>query len=148
MAFTVRNQPKATATRRRNNLAKYSTHADTYSWDDIPETERAWAAGFFDGEGSATYIKARRKLEVSAKQVDRRPLDRFVKAVGWGKVYGPYDSGGNANPYNSKPCHRWQLNGEVPICDFLTKIGPYLSEPKFEQITKVLTDFNIDNGGV
>ena len=55
----------------------------------------ACSAGFFDGEGhtrcdphrgSTTTLQPR----ISITQYHREPLDRFLAAVGVGKVYGPY----------------------------------------------------------
>lgn len=40
--------------------------------------ERAWAAGFFDGEGSCIGGKA---FSLMTSQVEREPLERFAVAV-------------------------------------------------------------------
>jgi hypothetical protein len=48
----------------------------------------AWAAGFYEGEGSVTLIGGR--LAVQIKNNDREPLERFRTAVEAGKIYGPY----------------------------------------------------------
>ena len=50
--------------------------------------EIAWAAGLFDGEGSATVCRRRSRLAV--KMADEESVRRFHAAVGVGKVYGPY----------------------------------------------------------
>ena len=108
-------------------------------------TELAWAAGFFDGEGctfmahSTVRPKDKRyrnnpvyKINtptLAICQVDRRPLDRFVAAIGEGKVSGPY----RAKTANSKPYHRVQVEGRDRVCRILTKLWPYLSAPKREQ---------------
>ena len=57
------------------------------------ETERAWAAGFHDGEGSAylfTGNGAKGQLRVSVQQTDPEVLHRYQRAVGVGNVTGPY----------------------------------------------------------
>jgi len=51
--------------------------------------EIAWAAGLFDGEGTATFCSGRRRLAV--KMADEESVRRFHSAVGVGKVYGPYE---------------------------------------------------------
>lgn len=58
-------------------------------------------AGFFDGEGSTTAeIKKYRVVPfVCIKQAHREVLDRFRRAVGTGKVYGPYQAPGNRKPH-------------------------------------------------
>jgi hypothetical protein len=58
--------------------------------------ERAWAAGFFDGEGWIGYNTYARssELRLAVFQVDRFVLDRFRAAVGVGTVFGPYPQKG------------------------------------------------------
>src|SRR5216684_1432741 len=68
--------------------------------EKIDTHELAWAAGLFDGEGHVAAKRGKRKHDpqrlvyrvviLDIRQKDRRVLDRFVKAVGAGKVYGPY----------------------------------------------------------
>ena len=52
--------------------------------------ELAWAAGFFDGEGCFSYTQAGRYGCATIGQTEREPLERFLRAVGVGVVYGPY----------------------------------------------------------
>lgn len=88
-------------------------------------TELAWAAGFFDGDGcTSTYYSTDRVfLRCSVGQVELQPLERFIAAVGCGKIYGPY-SGTNFHRliFNSK--NAWKV---------LDLLWPYLSEPKRNQ---------------
>lgn len=89
-------------------------------------TELAWAAGFYDGEGCTSlrkYTNGTIVLECSLGQKDRRPLERFVRAVGFGKVNGPY---GVAQAYQIH-----YIYGQA--YDLLDRLWPYLSEPKREQ---------------
>ena len=51
--------------------------------------EIAWAAGLFDGEGTATVCGGRSRLAV--KMADEESVRRFHHAVVVGKVYGPYE---------------------------------------------------------
>jgi hypothetical protein len=90
------------------------------------ETELAWAAGFFDGEGSSYTIK-QKYVQLSVSQQDRRPLDRFAKAVGTGNVRGPYT--GKARP---KPLYFWTSAG-TRATFVMTQLWPFLSDPKKEQ---------------
>lgn len=103
-----------------------------------PIFELAWAAGFFDGEGSAfCKVKPPRpetpggfaSLGVSMKQVRREPLDRFVAAVGVGNVRGPYQV---KNP-NGQPIFEWGVSG-APADLVLAGLWPFLSDPKREQV--------------
>jgi hypothetical protein len=97
--------------------------------------ELAWAAGFWDGEGSCgcygkndgrkrrasdTYLRA------SVNQNEREPLDRFLAVVGMGKIYGPYQRH-EGNPYWS-----YQLAGKSAEL-LLGRLWPWLSGPKRRQ---------------
>jgi hypothetical protein len=48
----------------------------------------AWAAGFFEGEGSVTRHGTQFALQI--KNTDLEPLERFRNAVEAGTIYGPY----------------------------------------------------------
>jgi hypothetical protein len=104
------------------------------------ETEHAWAAGFFDGEGCAHARKSAhgpwRKPNLSISQVDRRPLDRFCDAVGVDRQYvrGPRRQGG----YGNKGVYEVSLNSLPMVIQVLDAIGPYLSEPKREQVASMM----------
>lgn len=69
-----------------------------------PEIERAWAAGFFDGEGCTIFVpqRAGSRLMCSIGQVDRRNLVRFQAAVdGIGSIGRP-----RSLP-NRQPIQQW-----------------------------------------
>jgi hypothetical protein len=62
----------------------------------------AWAAGLFDGEGSIYNHEkepTRAAIKLHVGQKDRRVLDRFLVAVGIGKVYGPHKTGTHCEMY-------------------------------------------------
>lgn len=76
------------------------------------QTEVAWAAGFFDGEGSSKKIyshyftkkgevrKPTTNVVLSVAQAELKPLKRFKKAVGdIGHINGPYSYRINQRPY-------------------------------------------------
>jgi hypothetical protein len=70
----------------------------------LDREESAWAAGFFEGEGSCsnrTNTAGRRITPVlSITQVVREPLDRFQRVLGGrGRVNGPYRNSGVRKPY-------------------------------------------------
>jgi hypothetical protein len=102
-------------------------------------TERAWAAGFFDGEGCTTWTKAypplKKKpyLRIVITQKDRRALHRFQAAVrGIGRVGGPF---------HHKGFHQsaWTANG-IQAEYVLRLIWPWLGEVKKEQALRRLSD--------
>lgn len=94
--------------------------------------ELAWAAGFFDGEGSAFQMRGKKPgqvyLALQVSQKDKRPLERFSKALGIGRVRGPYKS------HNGQSF--WAVSGKKAQV-VIEQLWPYLSEPKREQITRV-----------
>lgn len=90
-------------------------------------TELAWAAGFFDGEGSsyATQTSTTRKksyIHMTISQKGRETLDRFHAAVGAGTVTGP----------NKRGLYRWQVQSRA-VHDVKDKLWPYLCNAKREQ---------------
>ena len=108
----------------------------------IDTHELAWAAGFFDGEGHIRYKRGDRHNErtrytwknilLEVAQKDRRSLDRLQKALGCGKVYGPYRNGAigsNKEHY----AYRFCLCGFYDIKAAIDAIWPWLGEIKREQ---------------
>ena len=90
------------------------------------DLELAWAAGFFDGEGS--FYSNGQYPRVSIAQRDPIVLERFRAAVQVGKVYGPY-----------RERYIWQYaaNGSANVGHIYTVLGPYLSATKKEQFQQV-----------
>jgi hypothetical protein len=111
------------------------------------EIELAWAAGFFDGEGS-TFINHQKQVArpsrpgskpsdvispcLSVAQVELQPLARFASAVDGRVPSGPYTP---KNP-NAQQYYRWDASGRPSVCRILTLLWPYLSEPKRAQARK------------
>jgi hypothetical protein len=100
--------------------------------------ELAWAAGFYDGEGSTGVGWQRpgprggrrlRVLTMELPQVDERPLRRFAAAVGCGSISL---RAARAQRPTHQPIWRWRANrgaAERALC----ALWPYLSAPKREQ---------------
>ncbi len=98
------------------------------------ETEKAWAAGFFDGEG-CTYVNRTGKytaLRVVVTQFHSpETLLRFQRAVeGLGRMYGPYSKGQYFLRFSKK-------TGAYAAMQLL---WPYLSTIKRAQFTRVHTE--------
>lgn len=85
------------------------------------ETELAWAAGFFDGEGWTTV--SGRYVQIGVTQVEQQPLERFLKAVGWGSIS------------RSRRTAAWRVSGEGAY-RVIEALWPYLSDPKREQFLR------------
>jgi hypothetical protein len=97
--------------------------------------ELAWAAGFFDGEGSIFYRgRKRRELTLTVAQADRRPLDRFVKTVQIGSVRGPY----KPRYKNGKPYYVYSIASHLRVQAVIAMLWKWLSEPKREQASGAL----------
>ena len=85
----------------------------------------AWAAGLYDGEG-CTFLDKSGYLSMHVTQALPAVVRRFAKAVGVGKVYGPYKNHGQG-------FYKWQaLSTEDAITTF-ELLKPYLSAPKKAQ---------------
>lgn len=97
----------------------------------MSETELAWAAGFFDGEGTFGVNRQNaspryRYLTVAVPQKDVRPLQRFLAAVDeTSRRIHKRGAGMHAVQWVGRPAER------VAVL-----IEPYLSEPKREQLRR------------
>lgn len=102
----------------------------------VKTAELAWAAGLFDGEGTATVCGGRGRLAL--KMVDEEPVRRFHAAVGRGKVYGPYrnDAATRRDGSPRSPFFYWIAPGTVGA-DAAAVLWPWLSSPKRLSIERV-----------
>jgi hypothetical protein len=91
---------------------------------------RAWAAGFFDGEGTTTCNHGQLGLFVA--QSEPTTLERFRNSIGgFGKVLGPYPSKTHC------PMYYYKVYGEE-LNLVIRNLWPYLSEPKRNQIREAV----------
>ncbi len=90
------------------------------------DLELAWAAGFFDGEGNIRYNGHSRGLSASVSQCELEPLERFLAAVGRGRIYGPYTNGQRTK----NPVWRWDITGSKQVVEAMDVLLPYLSSVK------------------
>lgn len=103
------------------------------------DLERAWAAGFFDGEGCVSPYQDKRPgrrpgISLSIEQVDPRPLRRFAAAVGWS---GRICRRPQRRAANRQITHRiYATNGRAIA--IVAAIWPFLSEPKQEQFERAI----------
>ena len=113
----------------------------------IPETERAWAAGFFDGEGSAyvntqkykrpygkgEYVYKKAKLAVAQVANGKEILERFNAAVGnLGRIIENKNYGSKYG--EGKRCWQWHTNGLEAYQTVMGVLWPYLGSIKKSQI--------------
>jgi len=109
-------------------------------------TERAWAAGFFDGEGTAGVGGGRRKktayrqpsMEIPQSSARGVPdsLVRFQLAVGAGSITGPHPP---RNPWARLPSYRWALSGHRKVEMVAGILWPWLGSVKRSQIEWTLS---------
>ncbi len=95
--------------------------------------ELAWAAGFYDGEGSCSgrynrHGNRRGYLRFNLGQKDPRPLHRFHRAMGVGQIY--------VVSKNGKPYYEWMATNMIDTAVVANLLWPYLSEPKREQYAR------------
>lgn len=99
------------------------------------ETEVAWAAGFYDGEGSCTAGPGHILLAIV--QTDREPLERFARAVGVGRINGPYTRKGFPD---RKPQFTYQVASIAGVQSVFDILRPYLCTPKIEQLEQAFVN--------
>lgn len=95
----------------------------------IDETDKAWSAGFFDGEGSITIFETKPNangytrfgIRMSVTQVNVKPLEKLYKMYG-GSIHGKKYR--QRNPKWQK-CFYWTAYGNE-LLKFLIDIEPYL----------------------
>lgn len=109
---------------------------DSSGWGSYRE-QLAWAAGFFDGEGTtsvSTDKNGNRKLTVCADQNDPRVLERFAHALGHiGRMYGPYRDRSGRFIHWRYTAGKWEY-GQA----WLAMMWPFLSPVKRAQAVRGL----------
>lgn len=102
----------------------------------MDRTELAWAAGFWDGEGSA-YLSGVRdrptkqphaRINQSSTTGIPGVLTRFQRVVGLGAVQGPYLKDGR------EPLYRWEISRRSEVALLLEQLAPYLGQVKRVQM--------------
>jgi hypothetical protein len=107
----------------------------------------AWAAGFYDGEGSASVLLYRRTwrgrnhdhrlIQCQVGQIDREVLDKFRDAVGVGRIGGPYGRG----PRRS-PMFYWRVSSMREARRVYELLKPYLGSVKIAQFERVFAAYD------
>lgn len=103
----------------------------------------AWAAGFFDGEGSTSAIKrtwgnpprskSYVRMSIRQKAVNREVLDKFCRITGLGKV-------GSSVETACGPMHHWYLQRYEHCQALLAMLWPWLGTAKKQQAIKRLRE--------
>lgn len=106
----------------------------TGSIEDAEQSFRiglAWAAGFFDAEGCFSST-ARVGVSASITQTDRELLDRFRGVVGFGNVYGPYETKAS-DGFRRKPHYFYKAHGRERVQALLAMLWIWLGTAKRQQ---------------
>jgi hypothetical protein len=98
----------------------------------------AWAAGFFDGEGTIRTDSKKGggypRAEMTINQCCLDPLTRFHNIVGFGNINGPY----KVNTPGRTPIYRWQVSGAYRVQAIVAMLWMFLSEPMQDEAAHVL----------
>lgn len=103
---------------------------------------RAWAAGFFDGEGSTYlakhqthdgYVIGEIAVTQSGNSGPPEVLERLVAVVGRGRINGPYAQLGA-----TKDVYRVKVTAQVDLRPFIGALRPWLGTVKRTQADAVL----------
>jgi hypothetical protein len=110
------------------------------------DAERAWAAGFFDGEGSISVggssleppAYRQPSMEIPQSSADGVPdsLVRFQGVVQAGSITGPHPP---RNPWAKLPSYRWELGGHRKVEMVCGVLWPWLGNVKRMQIEWALS---------
>jgi hypothetical protein len=103
----------------------------------LNKTELAWAAGFYDGEG-CTVNRGNFQPSMTITQADPYVLERFAKAVGVGKVYGPYS---RANNPKHSPNWSYQSGTFEKTQHCLAQLWTWLSPQKKQQAIRRFIEY-------
>jgi hypothetical protein len=108
------------------------------------ETDYAWAAGFFDGDGhSGCYVQNDRHfLRISVGQVQPELLHRFKDIFGVGRVLGPYGPYGNQRRRSAT--YRYVCSGKAAVA-VIQLMAPYMGIHKKRQWNEAVRTRNAGN---
>lgn len=105
------------------------------------DTDIAWFAGFFEGEGSVRLGSQSHKKNgrsygtpiIDICQVNKEPLEKCLELFPTGHLYGPYQYSSNRQPH-----YRFALCGRGSIEALFKLIDPLLSTRRREQFITTL----------
>jgi len=106
----------------------------------------AWAAGFFDGEGSTElckrnskngYIQKTLRMEIGQVADNKEVLYRFKSCVREiGKIYDPYQPKNK----NNRPTMKWSISSFKDCQTVIAMLWPWLSSTKRIQAKQAITE--------
>jgi hypothetical protein len=105
------------------------------------ETQIAWAAGFYEGEGSISLVGGRLALQI--KNNDLEPLEHFRVATEAGKIYGPYSY--RRGRMSRNPFWVWVAQGAAALA-VTCSLAPMLSQRRLGQVLDALARLEVPVG--
>lgn len=115
------------------------------------ETEHAWAAGFFDGEGclyltGSAASSGRRGVALYLPQASAglvpETLTRFHSAVeGRGRITGPHAP---RSPWSKLPQYHWRIGGRESVSAVLAVLWPWLGAVSRQRIVAAAVHLGTD----
>ena len=115
--------------------------------NSVPETTKAFVAGFIDGEACirVQYMKSKGptqyipQIKIAAVKPE---VLVFISSIygGWDRNYQPYSSGNNANRATE-----WCLQGRTNVLKLMQDILPYciVKKPQVELMIKFITEAEV-----
>lgn len=106
---------------------------------EIDREELAWAAGFFDGEGSVWCRGDGTGLGLEINQARPEPIERFLRIFPFGKIYIKKT---RLNDRAKLPQWVFRVGRHENVQQVVVSLWPWLTAQKKEQATKALTTWN------
>lgn len=94
------------------------------------DADWAWAAGLFEGEGSAVAVPRRVALTVTS--TDRDVLERYGAIISCGRLVSL-----PPRPSPWKPCFSWEVYRSADILRIIERFLPWLCTRRAEQIHRL-----------
>jgi len=108
------------------------------------DTNIAWAAGLFEGEGSVFEVKqpsdknqSYRYVRMTLKMTDLDVLEKFHEIIKFGKIIHQTDKSKKAQPEHWKKHYYWQLNNKQEIMVLCSLFWPYLCSRRRAKIKEL-----------
>ncbi len=103
---------------------------------DPTEAEIAWAAGLYEGEGTAIWLKSGRGQWLAVRMTDREPVQELCRIFGGNFKDGHINPGEVGKGY--KPKYMWRISAWRDIIRVSEAIYTWLSPRRKAQLDKVL----------
>lgn len=100
----------------------------------MTESELAWIAGLFEGEGCFNFVKKSKKKRLAIRMTDFDILKRLHYLTPGSCLTGPYsDKRGRR-----KPIWTWQLNRAKELYDLVLALRPWMGERRGAKMDEYL----------